>query len=417
MNRLLRVFTLRTSTMVFFIVGVVLVSMFFARMGRDPGYVLLSYGSHTFETSMLVGVLAEIVFVVVCIIGYRILVWLFDANWRQRMANRKTIRGLVAYAEGNWQRAEKLLSRSAPNTEAPLVNYLTAAEAAHQQGKFERRDHYLMLAHETTPGVEKAVGLAKARLQLSSQQWESALATLRVLKESSKSPAYPFVLKLLSSAYAELADWGALHQLLPELDKHKVFSPQEQEDLAMRCYEGQLASAMKGFSNDEKRKNLRAAFEGLPKSFRAKAALVTACASRLLELEAHNEAEQMLSTFLRKEWDDRVIRLYGMARSTDAHKQALFAESFLKERPSNPALLLTLGRLSLLQKDWDKAQEYFLASLAARKSAEAYGEMGRLLASLGKHRESNDHFQAGLAMIAQRLPDLPLPGGEHRSLL
>ncbi len=417
MNRLLRVFTLRTSTMVFFIIGVVLVSMFFARMGRDPGYVLLSYGSHTFETSMLIGVLAQIVFVVVCIIGYRVLVWLFDANWRQRMANRKTIRGLVAYAEGNWSRAEKLLSRSATHTEAPLVNYLTAAEAAHQQGKFERRDHYLMLAHETTPGVEKAVGLAKARLQLSSQQWESALATLRVLKETKKSPAYPFVLKLLSNTYTELSDWGALHDLLPELEKHKVFSPQEHEDLAMRCYEGQLASAMKGFSSDEKRKNLKTAFDGLPKAFRLKAALVIAYATRLLELEAHNEAEHVLSTFLRKEWDDRVIRLYGMTKSSDPHKQSLFAESFLKERPSNPSLLLTLGRLSLSRQDWDKAQEYFLASLAARKSAEAYGEMGRLLASLGKHRESNEHFQSGLAMIAQRLPELPLPGGASRSLL
>ena len=46
------------------------------------------------------------------------------------------------------------------------------------------------------------------------------------------------------------------------------------------------------------------------------------------------------------------------------------------------------------------------ASINARKSAEAYGELGRLLSRLlGEHRERK--FSAGLMMIAA--PDLPLP--------
>lgn len=414
MIRFLRLFTLRTSTLIFFAIGVVLVSMFCAKLARNPGYVLLSYRYYTLETSMLVGFMSLLLLVTLSIIAYRLTVWLFDSNWRQRMANRKTIKGLIAYAEGNWPRAEKLLSRSANYNDAPLINYLTAAEAAHQQGKTDKRDHYLLLAHETTPGVEQSVGLAKARLQISSQQWESALATLRMLKEHPKSPAYPFVLKLLAKTYDELADWTALQALLPELQKHNVLNASEHETLAQRCFEGQLASAAKGIHNEEVRQNLQKTWESIPKKMRHQATLVLAYSQRLLEIDGNNEAEEVVAAFLRKDWDDRLVRLYGTIAGRDPQKQYLLAESWLKERPSNASLLLTLGRLCLLNQQWTNARQYFEASINARKSAEAYGELGRLLSRLGEHEASNENFQRGLMMIAQRLPDLPLPPAVKR---
>ncbi len=409
MIRLLKLFTFRTSTLIFFALGIILVSMFFAKMARNPGYVLLSYRYYTLETSMLIAVLSLLLLITVSIVVYRLTAWLFDASWRQRMANRNTIKGLIAYAEGNWPQAEKLLARAAGYNDAPLINYLTAAEAAHQQGKTDKRDEYLMFAHETTPGVEQSVGLAKARLQLSSQQWESALATLRMLKEHRKSPAYPFVLKLLAKTYNELADWAALRDLLPELRKHEVLSSHDYDALALRCYEGQLEGAVKGFSSQEKRQNLHTAWDSIPKKLRLQANLVLAYSQRLLDIDAPNEAEEAVSAFLRKDWDDGLVRLYGTIAGKDPSKQYLLAESWLKERPSNAALLLTLGRLSLQNQQWEKARQYFEASIGARKSAEAYGELGRLLARLGEHEASNDSFQRGLGLIAQRLPDLPLP--------
>ena len=72
-------------------------------------------------------------------------------------------------------------------------------------------------------------------------------------------------------------------------------------------------------------------------------------------------------------------------------------------------LLLTMGRLSLRLQQWERARDYFEASLRSRKSAQAYGELGRLLSRFGEHQASNENFQAGLELIAERLPDLPLP--------
>ncbi|CBL43686.1 porphyrin biosynthesis protein [gamma proteobacterium HdN1] len=401
--------TLRTSTLIFFAVAVVLVSMFCAKLARNPGYVLLSYRYYTLETSMLVGFLSIVLLVVLSIVGYRLTVWLFDSNWRRRMANRKTMRGLIAYAEGNWPQAEKLLSRSAGNNDAPLINFLAAAEAAHQQGKTEKRDDYLLQAHETIPGVEQSVGLAKARFQILSEQWESALATLRMLKQNPKSPGYPFVLKLLAQTYNELADWPALRDLLPELQKQQVLEAAEFDVLTQRCLEGQLAAAVRGTTEEGARLNLRGVWDTVPKKMRYNADLILGYAQRLAEAGASKEAEEVVASFLRKNWDERLVRLYGTIQSPDPAKQLQHAEGWAKEHPMDAALLLALGRLSLLNQQWEQAHRYFESSLNARKSAEACGELGRLLASLGQHDRSNEYFQQGLAMLAQRLPVLPQP--------
>ena len=43
------------------------------------------------------------------------------------------------------------------------------------------------------------------------------------------------------------------------------------------------------------------------------------------------------------------------------------------------------------------------------RDTQGFGELGRLLSHLGEHEASNENFQAGLALISQRLPDLPMP--------
>ena len=103
------------------------------------------------------------------------------------------------------------------------------------------------------------------------------------------------------------------------------------------------------------------------------------------------------------------MRLYGIVKGDDLEKQLLLAESWLRERPNDAMLLLTLGRLSLQRRNWEMARSYFQSSLNSRKMAETYGELGRLTARLGEHKESSEYFQQGLAMITQRLPDMPLP--------
>ena len=409
MTGFLRVLVLKPSTIVFAVFGATLIALIGKLLVDHPGYLLLSLGNYTLETSVIVAGLAIIAVASLLFSLYRVGEWIFDKSRTHHNARKKTTRGLIAYAEGNWPQAEKYLAKAANKHEVPLINYITAAQAAHEQGNEEKRDDYLRKAHESTKGVGAAVILTKARLQFDSGQWEQCLATLMLLKEEKKSPAYSSVMKMLAEVYVKLEDWNNLRSTLPELKKHKVLSREVYLRLAETCYLGLIKSAARNANSTTQIHQLKHDWREVPRTSRQNPVLLCAYCERLMDLGAESEAEHTITAFLKKDWDDQLVRLYGMVKGEDLEKQVLLAESWLQERPNNAMLLLSLGRLSMQLQNWDKARSYFESSLSSRKSAEAFGELGRLLGHLGEHKESSEYFQKGLAMISQRLPDLPLP--------
>ncbi|MCG8670113.1 MAG: heme biosynthesis protein HemY [Pseudomonadales bacterium] len=409
MTNLIRMFVFKPSTIVFLVFGICLVALSVSVHNTDPGYLLLALGGYTIETSGIVAAVLLISFVAFVYWTFRLVEWLFEKGKGQTGARKKTTKGLIAYAEGNWAQAEKVLAKSASKHEVPLINYITAAKAAHEQGNDEKRDDYLRLAHESTKGVDTAIGLTKARLQYDSGQWEQCLATLVMLKQETKSPSYPNVLKMLADVYVKVEDWENLRATLPAIKKRKVLNKDQYLSLAQQCYLGLISTSSRTASATTQLHQLKQAWGEVPRGARQKPDLLHAYCERLIDLSAEQEAERTLATFLKKDWDDQLVRLYGIVKGEDSDKQSLLAESWLRERPNNAMLLLALGRLSMQRQDWEKAQSYFQSSLSSRKTAEAYGELGRLLAHLGEHQASSEYFQKGLAMIAQRLPDLPLP--------
>jgi uncharacterized protein HemY len=94
--RLLRLFVLKPSTIMFLVMGTLVGALYFKAVARDPGYVLLAHGRHTIETSLMVGLLMLILFFLLLYWLWRLLRWAFDPLRGQRKANSKTIRGLIA---------------------------------------------------------------------------------------------------------------------------------------------------------------------------------------------------------------------------------------------------------------------------------------------------------------------------------
>ena len=98
----------------------------------DPGYVLVSYGYYTLETSLWVGLFLLFLLVLVVYwtlrLVYRLLggqrtfmSWL--GNRKSQLAQRHSTRGVIHYVEGNLDRARRQLERGLDSNEAPLVNY------------------------------------------------------------------------------------------------------------------------------------------------------------------------------------------------------------------------------------------------------------------------------------------------------
>jgi len=376
------------------ITGIILSALAASFLLEDPGYVVIQFRGWLVEMSVpaLVGLL---------LIGL-VALWLAARLWRVprklgqaagRMrasrAGQNLTRGMIAIAEGNFSRGEKLLSRSAGTSEAPLLNYLVAARAAHLQGRNERRDDWLKQAYERLPDASNAVLLTQAELQLDDRNYEAALATLKRLEES--SPNHAHALALLGRLYYRLEDWKALEELLPRLRKHARVDEQTVRDWAVRVYSEKLERADAD--------TLERAWDSVPRNLKDSGAVLEAWCRGLVRAADHDRAEKEIAAALKREWRPPLVRLYGDVEATDAAKQLKRAERWLEGRGEDPDLLLTTARLCLRNELWGKARSYLESSIAVRPMPEAYREYGRLLAQLGEGDAAADAYRAGLGLV------------------
>jgi HemY protein len=385
-----------------------------AAVEYDPGYLLLSYGHYTLESSVWVG-MAVFLLAFVGVYGFFSLLrrlisgggalgdWVSGRGHRR--SQQKTTQGLIAFIEGNWQVSRRILSRAAQKSETPLLNYLVAARASHALDDGKQMKAFLKKAEQSTTGASIAVGLTQAELQLRSGHFEQSLATLtRVRRNGGK---HPYVLDLLKAVYVELNDWQEVIKLLPELKKYKVFPPPELEALELKaCIERVLETAKGG---DNTLAELNALWQSFPKAIIKKSELLACYAEQVMAAGDMQGAESLIRKQLKKDWSNQLVTLYGKVICDDVDRQLIHAENWLRERSNDTVLLLCLGRLSLRNSLWGKAREYFESSLKLEGSSEVCAELGRLLAQLGEHEKSNEYFQQGLLLATEGLPDMPMP--------
>jgi HemY protein len=230
------------------------------------------------------------------------------------------------------------------------------------------------------------------------------------LKQNPKSPSYPYVVKLMAEVYVQLQDWENLHALLPELGKHKILPEHRLQELTLACYRGLLRNVTRQ-PESIRLETLRTIWRDIPRKLHANASLLLCYCEKLNELGVPSDAESAIADFLKQHWDEALVRLYGQIHTDHPQKQLQNAESWLSRYPNQAILLLTLGRLCLLNKQWDQARNHFEASLRSRKTPEAYAELGRLLRHTNEHQLSSEYLQKGLELTTERLPELPLPTG------
>lgn len=385
----------------------------------DTGYIRISFGHYLIETNFWVGLAALLVLVLliqlVMTVARRVQQgsgffgqWLSQSG--KRRARKRTTQGLLYLAEGNWPRARKLLEASATHADTPLINYLAAAQAAHEEGDIDDAEELLRRAFESTPGSDMAVGLTQAQLQLDAGRLEQCLATLLRLRK--QSPHHPFILKLLKTVYIRLEDWQQLNQLLPELRKRHVLDDKDLAELEQQTAVNLLQRAADDIQrNQGPEQDLSAitrVWDDLPASMRREESVILAYAHHLARLGDEPQAESLLRKALRNHWSDTLISLYGRIAGDKPDEQLLTAEQWLKSRPNNADLLLALGRLSLRNELWGKAREYFEASLKQRRQPETLAELSRLTAHLGENAASVDYLMQGL-LKEGGLPELPMP--------
>lgn len=359
----------------------------------DNGYVLLRHGDTLLETSLVFFSFLVLVAVILSLLAWRLLVMVWRMperlghaveNRRGLMAGRSFRRGLVRLFEGRWASAEIELTRRTWNPQTQLVNYLAAARAAHMQGAFERRDHYLAQADACKPGSTEAVLLTQAELLLSQRQHTRALPVLERLREM--APDNPYVLERLLQTLEQLADWSRLRSLLPVGESLGLGGSERFQLLSLRVYGEALKLAQK---EPEPAKAVNTVWQGLPRKWRQHPGIVAVHAELLADQpEGHEPALKSIQTALKQAWNPELALLYGRLEARKPITQLAAVEEWLKQHGEPPELLLLAGQLCLRHQLWGRARSYFEQALTRTADVGLRSQLWQALAQVAE--QTND---------------------------
>jgi HemY protein len=389
---------MRVILLLFFIAACVFIGLGIA---QDPGYLFLSYQHWTVEMPLWLGLggMFVLVFVIYLLIRLTAVLmrapmatkaWLRDQHLQR--VRRRTVRGHIAFAEGNWKEAEKLLVKSSDKHHTALINYLCAATCAQKQGKITMRDDYLRLAHESDNRADLAIGITQARLQLDSGQLEQGLATLKRLHRM--TPSHDFILELLEQVLLQLKDWEGLLDILPSLKHRHLLSERTVEQLTQRAYLGLLEQC----TLDADKKFV---WQRIPAEWRIDADILVMYLPVLIHENDMITAETLIKHSLKKTWDTRLVDFYGQVNIPDLDRQIKYAEAWQKPHPEDPAVLLCLGRLYAAKQIWGHARSLLEMSLSIKPCAQTHFALGQVYEGLADPAQAAKHYEQGLKMAVE----------------
>ena len=377
---------------IFILVLVLILGLFVGpEFAGNQGYVLISIANQTLEMS--VTTLGTIIFLL--ILGLFILEFVIrklfsiptaTTHWvltrKTSKARALTQTGLLKLLEGDWKQAEKLAIKGAENSDAPLLNYLAAAEAAQYRGDIESRDHYLQQASDMGQN-NLATALTRAKLQYHQGQYEEALASLKDLQEA--HPRNKVMLSLLKDTHIKLNDWQALLKLMPTLTKNDVVTEEQAAQLNTEAECG----LMSRIASQQGSAGLLTHWNSLSRSNKQQKVLITCLTKELIKQQADADAYSVLRDAIKKYPEDELIALIPQLNLEDYQPVIIRLSEMLRNNENNSAIHSALGQLYFRIDDWQKAREHFEMALKGHQNVEDYARLVDTLEKLDDSGAAN----------------------------
>lgn len=374
----------------------------------NPGNVVLFYPPYRFDLSLNFFVVLEVLLFVLLYVLIRALRTTMKmpgrvAGYRQRKRERDGNKGLrdalKSLFEGRFGHAEKAALRAAELPENAGLAALIGARAAHRMRQAPRRDEWL--AKVADDGTLKTARLMTVtELLVDDHRPEEALEAVAELSASGMRHIHALQWSLKAQQQAK--NWPEVLRLVRSLDKHRALHPALSSRLRELSYEHLLSDP----THDAE--SLARVWSTIPGSDRIKPFVACRAATALNARGLHDEARLVAEEALAANWDDRVVQAYREA-AAPAGTPALLAqiehcEQWLRQRPNDAELALTLGSLCLKQKLWGKAQRHLEQALSdageARMVREAHLKLAQMHEALGQPEEAASHYrQCALATI------------------
>jgi HemY protein len=367
----------------------------------NPGNVTLFYPPNRVDMSLnLFVVVLALLFLFVYLLARAVSATLnmpqrvaaYRLRKREREANKGLRDALKALFEGRFGHAEKAAMKAAELPENAGLAALIGARAAHRMREPARRDAWLAgVTHDNA--LKTARLMTVTELLVDDHQPEAALEAVAELNATGQRHIH--ALQWSMKAQQQARNWPEVLRLVRVLDKRKALHPALSKRLREMSYESLLGEG----AHDAE--SLRRVWSQVPAEERFQPAIAARAAAAFNARGLHDEARAIAEDSLRNNWDERVLRAWrdaaGQPGSPALLAQIERCEHWLRSRPNDAELALTLGSLCLQQKLWGKAQRYLEQALSdmpdTAMAREAHLKLAQMHEALGQDELAAVHYR------------------------
>ncbi|KWU00087.1 heme biosynthesis protein HemY [Vibrio toranzoniae] len=367
----------------------------------QQGYVLISIANKTIEmsvTTMAIFVIALLAALFALEYLFKKLIYASSTTWnwfsvrKLKRSRRYTNEGIIKLLEGDWKGAEKKVTRWANHHDMPLLCYLVASQAAHEQGNTAERDKYIELASQQDDSL-LAVELTKAKQQISESNYEAAFDTLSNLKGS--HPNNTAVLGLLKATYIQLKLWQPLLELTPKLVKNKLMTADDQRDLEQKAQCGLLHDV----AQQQGSEGLISHWNKLSRKQKQSSHLVSCFVKQLIARRADSEAFTVIKENIAKNGSNELYMLLPELNLADHHPVVVMLERAISKDSNNAEAHSALAQFYLREQKWAEAQSHFEKALALRSNVSDYGYLSDALEKQNLTKAAHEVSRKALTLV------------------
>jgi HemY protein len=368
----------------------------------NKGYVMIAAGDYIIDATVSSAVIMVVSFYFALLAIEALINRLTHSlgwfnRYHQARAKIQTEKGILALASGDFKRAETLTLKAAKKAQVPVLNYLAAAQSAQGLGNKAKRDEYLLLAHKNANKNTFAVELTQAKLQVEQLQFEQAFASLSSLYD--QHPKNKVVLALFKNVCIERKEWGQLLNLITPLQKQKLLSASEADELRKSSHFQHLGEVAKQQGST----GLLDTWSSLPKTLKHDGRYLAETASLLMSRNDDQSAYLLIMDALGNEFYPELITLTSQLNLTDHHALIERLKRLQQSREGSGLLAVSIGQLMVKEGRWSDAAKELSQGITQAPSTSAYAALALAYEKLGRINDANATYKQSLSYHQQDL--------------
>ena len=311
--------------------------------------------------------------------------------------------GLIAYNEGRYGRAERLLQPAMGQRDLAGAAALVGARAAHRLREPERVERWLESAVVEKPTTNASL-MCRAEIAVDDQRPADALDA--VTRLHSRGARHIQALRLALRAHEQSGNWQAVLQTVRQLDKREALHPSVVRGLKIRALRELVAH------RGDDAHALQELLSSLSSAERDIDEIVESVARALDRSGRGEQAASLISGILDRRVAERLVPVYAGIATLDPRSRLRKIEGWRQRHGDGAVFTIAAGRLCAAEGLWGKAEEFFRLAEAQSPSRETRALLARLYEQLGRQNEALRYWRLaaidGLGDPLSEWPQAPL---------